>query len=136
MIPKIVARKIFIAVNNPWMCSINEDPVDMSNQLGEAIGNPVLNKRLAIRSDFDAVPYGDNIFPMYRIRLHLEAIGTTVAIDLGEIIGAYVKDMVLVLKITNDNDNFTLRFDTDCEDLDDVRYRLKKNDFESRNRLT
>lgn len=132
MISKMLARRIFIAVNNPWVCSINDDPVKICYDMDYILGEQTLTDRLALKTDFVADGrYG--IFPYYRISIHLEAIGTKTAIDLGEIIKADVRDMVLHLIIKSDHSSFTVSLPTECEDLDADKYLTRRNDFEIRN---
>ena len=135
MIPKALVRRIFIAVNNPWICSINDDPIKVCRDMDYILQEQKLTDRLMLRSDFKAVD-GYGLFPMYKIDVHLEATGRKTAIDLGPIMKASVKDMVLRLDVESYGEYITVCLQTDCEDLDADRYRMKLNDYRTRNVMT
>lgn len=135
MIPKMLARRLFLAVNNPWLCSADDDPVKMCYDMDYILQEQPLTKRLGLRTDF-RVEDRYSLFPMHRLYIHLEAVGTTTAIDLGEITSVNVKDMTLILHIRSENTMIEIRLPTDCEDLNEREYALKKNDFEIRNVMT
>ena len=128
MISRMLARRLFIAVNNPWLCSINDDPVKICKDMDYIIKEQPLTDRLGLRTDF-IVDGSYGLFPMYKLQIHLEAIGTKTAIDLGEIISVNVKDMTLIMKTKT----MEIRLPTECEDLNDKEYLIKKNEFEIRN---
>ena len=137
MIPRTLARKLFIAINNPWLCSINDNPKTMSKDFEKIFGGDIkITDRLQLHTTWDVITTDDHIFPRYNIEMRLEAIGTKTAIDLGKINELSVKDMELIMNIGNGTNNFTIKLPTDCEDLDAVSYRLKNKDFETRGRLT
>ena len=135
MIPKELVRRIFIAVNNPWICSINEDPVKVCRDMDYILQEQRLTDRLMLRSDFKAVD-GYGLFPMYKIDIHLEAAGERTAIDLGAITKAYVRDMVMYLDVRSYGENISVCLQTDCEDLDADKYRMRLNDYRTRNVMT
>ena len=132
MIQKALVRRIFIAVNNPWLCSINDDPVKICKDMDYIVQEQPLTDRLGLRTDF-IVDGSHGLFPVYKLTIHLEAVGTRTAIDLGEIISARVKDMTLIIKVKNNNETMEIRLQTECEDLNDKEYLMKKNKFEIRN---
>lgn len=132
MISRMLSRRIFIAVNNPWICDINQDPVKICHDMDYILQEQPLAGRLALRTDFKVEDrYG--LFPMYRIYVSLEAIGTTTAITLGTVYRADVKDMDLILSVQSKDNVFKIHLPTDCEDLDSAKFELKKNEFETRN---
>ena len=135
MIDRMLVRRIFIAVNNPWICSINEDPVKVCHDMDYILQEQRLTDRFMLRSDFKAVD-GYGLFPMYRINVHLEAKGKKTAIDLGTITKASVKDMTMRLDVESYGEHITVCFQTDCEDLDADKYIMKLNDFRTRNVMT
>lgn len=136
MIDRMLTRRLFIAVNNPWVCDINQDPVKICYDMDYILQEQQLTERLGLRTDFTVEDrYG--LFPMYRLNVHLEAIGTTTAIDLGKIIRVDVKNMVMSMIVeSSDNIPMMILLPTDCEDLSAREYLLKKNDFEIRNVMT
>jgi len=123
MIQRTLARKLFIAVNNPWLCSINDDPTKMSKEFADIFGGDIrLTDRLQIHTTFDVTLTDDSPFPRYNIEMRLEAYGTKTAIDIGKIEELFVKDMELVMNIDK---GFSITFPTDCEDLDSLSYRMR-----------
>ena len=135
IISRMLARRIFIAVNNPWICDIDEDPVKVCYDMDYILQEQKLTDRLSLRTDFEAEDrYGT--FPMYRMYIHLEAIGKTTAIDIGKIVQADVKDLHLILIIDSYGDRMALSLPTECEDLDSAKYLTKLNDFNIRNVMT
>lgn len=135
MIDRSLVRRIFIAVNNPWICSINDDPIKVCRDMDYILQEQKLTERFMLHSDFRAAD-GYGLFPMYKIEVHLEAKGTTKAIDLGVITKAYVKDMTLCLSIESYGEHISIYFATDCEDLDADKYIMKQNNFTTRNVMT
>ena len=134
MIQRVLARKLFIAVNNPWLCSINDDPLVMAKDFEDIIKDKKLTDNLQIHTDFRVVP-SEGTFPKYEISLYLEAVGTTTAINLGRITELSVKDMELIMKIRNNGESYTIKIPAECEDLDGLSYKIKKKDFEIGGRL-
>lgn len=135
MIERTLVRKIFIAVNNPWICSVNDDPVEVCKDMDYILQEQKLTDRFMLHSDFK-VTDGYGLFPVYKIEIHLEAIGTKTAVDLGTVIKASVKDMVMRLDIESYGEYVSLFFQTDCEDLDADKYKTRLNDFKTRNVMT
>lgn len=136
MINRTLAKRLFITVNNPWVCDIDDDPIKICRDMDYIISGQQLTERFGLISDFKAAPSAQSIMPVYKITIHLEAIGTRSAIDLGEIIRVDVKDNMLILMIKQDKNEYTMTFPTQCEDLDSNAYQLKKNDFETKNVMT
>ena len=137
MIPRTLARKLFIAINNPWLCSINENPEIMSEEFEKIFdGDIKITDRLQLHTTYNVIADDRFLFPKYNIEMRLEAFGTKTAIDIGKVNELNVKDMKLIMRINEGMNAFTIELPTDCEDLDAAFYRLKKNDFETRGRLT
>lgn len=136
MIPRTLARKLFIAINNPWLCSINTDPNRMSKDFEAIFGGDVkISNRLQLHTTYNVVSEDDYPFPKYNIEMRLEAIGTKTAVDIGRVIEISVRNMELNMVVDDGINKFTIKLPTDCEDLDAVSYRLKKKEFEMKGRL-
>ena len=132
IVSKRLAKRLFIAVNNPWICDINDDPVKLCYEMDYIIGEEKLTERLGLRTDF-VVDDRYGLFPQYRLQIRLETLGTTTAIDLGQIIEVNVNNMMLELKVQSSDCVFKMMIPTFCEDLSAKAYAIKKNDFEIRN---
>ena len=95
----------------------------------------MLTDRLGLRSDFKVDNRNDCLIPLYKMQVHLEAIGTETAIDLGVITRAGVKNNRLILTIGL-QDPVVIELPTMCEDLDPNKQLMKKNNYETRNVMT